>query len=38
MKKVYQQPMTEAVNMEPTSILCASGFIDQNPEDGMWGN
>ena len=38
MKKQYQQPITEALIMEPSSILCASGFIDDKPQDGMWGN
>ena len=38
MKKVYQQPMTEAVIMEPSSILCASSFIDPDAADNMWGN
>ena len=38
MKKTYQQPMTEALVMEPSSILCAIGFNDQNPTDNMWGN
>ena len=38
MKKVYQQPMTEAVIMEPTSILCASSFIDPDAANGLWGN
>ena len=38
MKKQYQQPMTEALIMEPSSILCASSFIDPNAKDGMWGN
>lgn len=27
MKKVYQQPTTEAIKMEPSSILCASLII-----------
>ena len=38
MKKVYQQPITEALMLEPSSILCASSFIDPNAENGMWGN
>ena len=38
MKKQYQQPTTEALVMEPSSILCASSFIDQNPGDDIWGN
>ena len=37
MKKIYQQPMTEALVMEPSSILCASSFVDPNPSDGLWG-
>ena len=38
MKKQYQQPTTEALKMEPSSILCASSFVDPNPENGMWGS
>ena len=38
MKKTYQQPMTEAIIMEPSSILCASAFIDPNAANGFWGN
>ena len=38
MKQQYQQPTTEALKMEPSSILCASSFIDPNAENGMWGN
>jgi hypothetical protein len=37
MKKTYQQPTTIAVNMEPSSILCASSFIDSTPGDELWG-
>ena len=37
MKKQYQQPTTEALTMEPSSILCASGFIDSTPGDDLWG-
>jgi hypothetical protein len=37
MKKTYQQPQTEAVILEPSSILCASAFIDTTPGDDMWG-
>lgn len=37
MKKTYQQPITEALKMEPSSILCASMFVDPNPSDGNWG-
>ena len=38
MKKQYQQPMTTAIAVQSSSVLCASGFIDNNPGDGMWGN
>jgi hypothetical protein len=38
MKKVYQQPITEAIIVEPSSVLCASGTIDRNPGNGIWGN
>lgn len=34
MKKVYQQPITETLKMEPNSILCASLFIDPNEGSG----
>ena len=37
MKKQYQQPTTEALKMEPSSILCASSFIDSTPGDHLWG-
>ena len=37
MKKQYQQPMTEVLTMEPSSILCASMIVDPNPGDGVWG-
>jgi hypothetical protein len=37
MKKQYQQPISEAIIMEPSSILCASSFIDPSPGDDMWG-
>lgn len=38
MKKEYQQPITAAIIVEPSSILCASGVIDRNPGHGIWGN
>ena len=38
MKKTYQHPITEALKMEPSSILCASSFVDPNPGDEMWGS
>jgi hypothetical protein len=34
MKKQYQQPITEALTMEPSSILCASLIIDPNEATG----
>ena len=34
MKKQYQQPTTEALKMEPSSILCASMYIDPIPGSG----
>ena len=37
-KKVYQQPLTQSVNMKPASILCASvkGILhDPNAADGL---
>jgi hypothetical protein len=34
MKKQYQQPITEALKMEPSSILCASLIIDPIPGSG----
>jgi hypothetical protein len=37
MKKQYQQPMTEALTMEPASILCASMIMDSTQADGIWG-
>ena len=35
MKKTYQQPQTDAILMEPSSILCASMYIDPNPGTGF---
>ena len=37
MKKVYQQPVTIATEMEPASILCASMYTDPNPGDDLIG-
>jgi hypothetical protein len=37
MKKQYQQPTTEALTMEPSSILCASMYIDPN-EGAGWAD
>ena len=37
MKKTYQQPQTDAILIELSSILCASAFIDHNAGDNLWG-
>jgi hypothetical protein len=45
-KKIYQQPMTSGVKMQPQGILCGSGatanntFMNQNDTgvSGVWGN
>lgn len=44
-KKIYQQPTTSGVKMQPQGILCGSGAIpthslDQNDTgvSGVWGN
>lgn len=37
MKKQYQQPTTEALTMEPASILCASMYTDSHPGDDLIG-
>jgi hypothetical protein len=36
MKKQYQQPTTEALKMEPSSILCASLIIEGEGSGGGW--
>lgn len=43
-KKIYQQPMTSSVKMQPQGILCGSAtlntFMNQNDTGvtGVWGN
>lgn len=43
-KKIYQNPVTQAVEMYPTGILCGSGgtntFMNQNDTGvkNVWGN
>lgn len=40
-KKIYQQPMTSGVKMQPQGILCGSNtFIDRNDTSasGVWGS
>lgn len=44
-KKIYQQPMTSGVKMQPQGILCGSGAIPTHSlgqnDDGVinvWGN
>lgn len=44
-KKIYQQPMTSGVKMQPQGILCGSGatpntFINQNDTgvSNVWGS
>ena len=44
-KKIYQQPMTSGVKMQPQGILCGSGVIpthslyqNDGGVTGVWGN
>ena len=40
-KKIYQRPTTQNVEIQPTSILCASGTainLNNSGEEGVWGN
>ena len=43
MKKIYQQPMTASLEVQPQSILCASPggglpIEGNNPNNGLFGN
>lgn len=40
-KKIYQRPTTQNVEIQPTSILCASGTaikLNTSGVNGVWGD